>query len=156
MKKSYYIFVLLLISVVACNTTESKLTFAPLDQTNYRDTVRGQNDSIHNVRLKLYTVKGFKNSEKNYATVDSFAKAIAKSEPQLKNLYTYQIIIYKVSSKTNSGWLKNNPRDLVRYSQDHDLILSYTWNSGKFATKIKWRDGEMIEPQNNVTVTDVY
>ena len=42
--------------------------------------------------------------------------------PKKETTSDFQVIFYKKSSKTNLNNLKKNPRDLVRHSQDEDMI----------------------------------
>jgi hypothetical protein len=87
------------------------------DQKNYRlldlnlDTIKNVNGSVINA-------------------IDSCAKALAG-----ENIIKYSnlsIIFYKRSDVTNKAHLKENPRDIDRYSQDNDMIFIYKWSMGKF------------------------
>ena len=63
---------------------------------------------------------------------------------------------YKESNVTNENHLKENPRDLDRYSQQNDMIWMYNWQ--KKTNKIvayKFKDGEIIYPNSEIKVEDI-
>ena len=52
--------------------------------------------------------------------------------------------------------IKKNPRVIVRYSQNHDLIYSYDWSLGKLVGIRKYVDGVQVSPKPaEVEVLDV-
>jgi hypothetical protein len=65
------------------------------------------------------------------------------------------MMFYKESDKTNVKNLSDNPRDLYRYSQDHDLIYEYFWMNGAFLARHKFKNGEIVEPKKSITIEDV-
>lgn len=65
------------------------------------------------------------------------------------------MLFYKESTKTNIKNLSANPKDLYRYSQDHDLIYEYSWMNGKFLAKLKFKNGEIIEPKYNIQLEEI-
>ncbi|WP_165585923.1 hypothetical protein, partial [Pedobacter nototheniae] len=64
------------------------------------------------------------------------------------------ITFYKASDITNLSHLKENPRDLYRYSLDNDMIYEYWWSGHVFLGRTKFKNGEIIDPKNTVIVTD--
>ena len=56
------------------------------------------------------------------------------------------MIFYKESRYTNLIKIAENPRELDRYSVDHDLVFDYTWEDGKFDSRTEIKNGERIYP----------
>ncbi|MBD3750611.1 MAG: hypothetical protein IE931_14075 [Sphingobacteriales bacterium] len=67
------------------------------------------------------------------------------------------ISIYKYSKKTNLENWKNNPRDIDRYSNEHDLIFCYVIhdNAERSISKSKYRNGEIVGwDKNKIQIVD--
>jgi len=63
---------------------------------------------------------------------------------------------YKESKITNEKNLRDNPRDLDRYSQENDLLWVYNWNKEKsFMTRTKFKNGKIVNSKSNIRVTDI-
>lgn len=63
---------------------------------------------------------------------------------------------YTRSTITNKEHLSLNPRDIDRYSQDHDMVWAYSWHKGNNATfRFKFKNGEIIDPKDEIKVTDI-
>lgn len=68
-------------------------------------------------------------------TIPNFVRRADKREANQINY-----IFYKVSHITNEQHLRTAPRDIVRYSQDHDMVWSYNYDkihNRIFRTKYK-------------------
>ena len=119
---------------------ESSKTFAP--ETNEKVTYWGDS----------YIIENYHNNRHSAKQIDHFAHDLARLKKDSCSSYT--IIFYKASNITNLKHLKENPRDLDRYSQNNDEIYNYHWSSGIFSGKTKIKNGEIINPKNKVIIKD--
>ena len=76
--------------------------------------------------------------------IDSFAGKHINAD--LLKYNTYRMYFYKESRYTNLIKIAENPREIDRYSNDHDLVFYYTWEDGKFDSRTKVKNGEWVEP----------
>ena len=87
----------------------------------------------------------YRNNNKTELFIDSFVNK--HINPQLLQYNNYMMYFYKESSKTNLVKIKENPRELDRYSAGHDLVYHYEWIDGKFEGRVKIKNGEQVEPE---------
>ncbi len=80
--------------------------------------------------------------------IDRFAMELGKKK-QIR-YDSYILSFYRGSEVTNLKNLKENPRDLDRYSDIKDHRLNYRWSGGSFAGKMQFKYGNMINPKNTV------
>lgn len=119
---------------------ESSKTFAP--ETNEKVTFFGDS----------YIIENYKNNNYSINQVDSFAHYLGRIKKESCNSFT--ITFYKASDITNLIHLKENPRDLDRYSQNNDEIYDYRWSNGIFLGKTKIKNGKIIDPKSRVIIKD--
>lgn len=86
------------------------------------------NTETHTYKVDSYLVTGFQNTPEHEAKIDSFVCSILDSTCTLYSQYL--ILIYKKSKYTNNEHIKNNLRDLDRYSQENDFLYHYGWVNG--------------------------
>lgn len=66
-------------------------------------------------------------------------------------------LFYKESNKTNAQNLKENRKDLDRYSQQNDLLFEYLWVSNQKKWLIfKYKDGQILIPDSKIKITDIH
>lgn len=120
----------------ACKAKKN-INFVPLHQFDNNSKIDDGAGKILLIKSRVYIVK---NHIPEYESkIDSFAYSLVT--PAIDTVDSFQLIFYKASSKTNEEYLKNNPRSLVRYSQDNDLICYYSWGKGRFMSKVSYVDG---------------
>ncbi len=91
------------------------------------------NGNIYHYKTDAYLMNGYKNTQSNEITIDSF---VCKVQDSLLNQYgEYHILFYRESKITNNEHILNRPRDLFRYSQENDLLFEYIWREGEFMSK---------------------
>lgn len=148
-RKNNLILAFLLLSIFSCKERKS-IKILSLKQFDTTDSLRSKEGVISYHRTENFIV------ENNYATLENkkFLDSVGKAPlaPSLKNFQDFQRIFYKSSDQTNLKALKENPRDLVRYSQNHDLISIYYFSKGKFLFKQEWSDGEIVNSDSNIKV----
>jgi hypothetical protein len=119
---------------------------------NYIDTTIFKGRLTIN-RIDYYLVEDYSDNKHTEHLIDSFA--YKNKHVNINDYGLYKMFFYKKSAKTNPKNLSENPRDLYRYSQDHDLIFMYNWINGKFAGRYKLKNGEIIEPKHNIELEDI-
>ena len=100
----------------------------------------------------IYIVKNYSDHKKSQMQIDSFAMNLGNKNQTRYN--SYLLMFYRESAITNLKNLKENPRDLDRYSDIKDHRLDYHWSGGTFLGKMKYRNGVMIDPKSNIKLED--
>ena len=89
-----------------------------------------------------FLIHEFKRNKLIKAYLDSF---VAKNKGINPRSYSqYSMIFYKYSSITNNEHIKNNPRDLDRYSQENDRVYGYFFNGDRLHIQ-EYKNGELID-----------
>ncbi|MBU1373523.1 MAG: hypothetical protein KJ712_06590 [Bacteroidetes bacterium] len=104
--------------------------------------------------LEIYIVKNYSNCKFSDQQIDSFINSLR--ENRIKSYDYITIYLYKYSKKTNLENWKNNPQDIDKYSNEHDLIFCYVIhdNAEKSISKSKYRNGKIIEPKGHIEIID--
>ena len=91
-----------------------------------------------------YYIKNFRYNEETYKAINDFVQK-NKSDSNINKCLNYSMVFYKYSKETNDSNLRANPRQLDRYSQQHDLICDYKWSQGTF-TEVYWhKNGKIVK-----------
>jgi hypothetical protein len=142
MKHWLYLFSLACLSY-NCSSQEFKIVkLEPLADSSLRD----RPDS----KFQYYIIYGFKDDKETTNKLDSFVRL--NKAPDYCGYSTYVIIFLKSSSRTNPDHLGKRPVDFHRYSMPRDMVLKYTWSRCRFINKYKYRNGEQIEPEDQVDI----
>jgi hypothetical protein len=139
--KLFLFLFLLLYFFISCR--EQKIDFIPLKQFDTADTIR-HNGKLFITKKSNYIVTNYSNTNKVNSTIRNFVlKQVKNGLPNI----TYSFVFYKSSNITNTKHLGPNPRDIDRYSQDHDMVLSYKWRNGKWESETVFKNGVVISPR---------
>lgn len=137
--------IMLSTSIIACKN--KPLEFEKLNQFSKIDTAL-DNGKHQYLKKDIYIVKNYNDNLKNEKTVDSFAyKNRAKD---LAKYSYYTIVVYKHSDATDIANLKANPKDFETDSFLNDMIFTYTWSSGTWTSKTKFKGRESVEAQEMI------
>jgi len=102
------------------------------------------NNKIRTYKEEYFLVSNFKDNSATTVSIDSFVSKHINNT--LLKYNTYSMIFYKESRYTNLIKIAENPREIDRYSNGHDLVFYYTWLDGKFDSRVKIKNGEQVEP----------
>lgn len=118
------------------------------------DTIYSDNQ-LRVYKSKKYLIQGYGDDKNIEAVIDSFAFKERRDDVQSYTQYT--LVFYKESQETNIENIKKNSKVLDRYSQNHDMIFTYEWWGDTNLTKHKFRNGELIEPdeQGKLTIESI-
>jgi hypothetical protein len=142
---------LIIIAIYAFDCEHSEeISIIPLTMFNYTDTTMSKWQERIN-GIDYYLIKGYLDNKHTKDLIDSFAHKNDAASPY----GLYKMFFYKESSKTNVKHLSANPKDLYRYSQNHDLIYQYMWINGKFVVKYRLKNGEIMEPGHDIKIEEV-
>lgn len=83
----------------------------------------------------VFIVQNMNNTDNLGYKIDSFICNLSIDQ----KINSTVICFYKETELTNSEYLKRNPRELVRNSEQ-DLLVCYYWDKGKFDRKHKYFD----------------
>lgn len=112
-------------------------------------------DTIYKIySAQYFTVTNYFDDNETDLLVMNFIKGFKKNLS--KNIDQWNISFYKESKITNTKNLLSNPRDLDRYSQENDLI--YTFSGDKVTDNIfrtKYKNGVTISPKSDIHIEDI-
>lgn len=133
--------------------SEKKITFSLFKSDH---SIKEKPNGNHfNDLLEIYILKDYSNCKVSDAQIDRF---ISKRRITLIRDYDYiTIYLYKYSRKTNPENWKNNPRDIDRYSNNHDLIFCYVIHDDtkRSISKSKYRNGKIVGwDKNKIKIVD--
>jgi hypothetical protein len=142
----------ILVALLSCISNKHRMEIRPFTVLNKIDTIHNEKgDAVY--KFDCFLVTNFKDNKQSERLIDSF---VTKNKAADFNSYTqYEMLFYKQSEITNPNHIKENPRDLDRYSQNNDWIYQYTWFNGGNFTRFKIRNGQIIEPSKKVIITDI-
>jgi len=126
------IIVLCLWQLVSC----AKLNITSLPSFTITDTV----NHPAGMKRELFILHHYSGSKKHRAFIDSFARQQHEKYP---GFALHQLMFYKRSSKTNERELARDYKIIDRYSQNHDWVFSYEWDSDHFY-KMEIRKGAPV------------
>lgn len=119
---------------------------------NYIDTSLDRGKQVI-YKGDYYIVKNYKESKAMEELIDSFVEQ--NKDTQIQKYTQYRLTFFKESSKTNLSNIMTNPRIIDRYSNDNDRIYEYHWSNGKFLSRWKIKNGEILEPKNDIIIEDI-
>ncbi len=140
----YTVFIFAFFLLISCGTQKPIIIrqfypFNKMTDTSYSNNV------VRTIKEDYFLISNFRNDLSTTLYVDSFVRKYINIEILKYN--TYRMYFYKETKYTNVEKIAENPRELDRYSSDHDLVYDYTWIDGKFEGRIKIRNGEQVEPE---------
>lgn len=93
----------------------------------------------------FFLVRNYSSKKEVVSVIDSFANNFFKTGKFSPNREEVRVYFYKQTSKTNIESIKANPREVDRYSNQHDLVWSYTLQRNNFIKIEKIKDGDVVE-----------
>ncbi|WP_295650169.1 hypothetical protein [uncultured Mucilaginibacter sp.] len=145
----YCLLICFLLSGCSGHAQKLIFTHVPLLTSIDTSSVSGK---ISISKQECYLIENFTEDSISVKTVDDFVNT--HKDSVLKKYANYYITFYKKSSQTNIENIRKNKRIIDRYSFDNDLIYNYFWAQGKFICRFRYKNGELIDPKNNITVKD--
>ncbi|MDB5232775.1 MAG: hypothetical protein JWN76_3580 [Chitinophagaceae bacterium] len=136
-------FIITGMSIVTCKKL-SKINFLQIPSLSLNDVRIDRGEKVVNKAESFLIQRNIDDVHK----IDVYAKAYNDSHNN--NCAHFDILFYKESSKTNLDNIKLNPRVVDRYSNDNDLLYQYEWIRGKFAARLKFRNGEIVEMKQSL------
>jgi hypothetical protein len=152
--KSLNIYTLLTVVAFMCSSGciggQNKISIEPI---TVLDTVLTKhfNGKVYKDKMVYYKVIGYKDNEESLKAIEDFIK---KNHVAEVNKYTNYTISFYDPPKDESDKveLKNHPD---RYYNQDNVIYDFTWLNGKFLSKTKYKDGEIVGEKNKVIIKDV-
>lgn len=140
----YPTFICCLIMIAGCRPQEKPEI---IEFTTYTKSV---DSSISLNKMRVYynfffLVKNFSANKEVISTIDSFATNLLRTSHFSPNREEVRLWLYKETSKTNIESIRANPREVDRYSNQHDLVLGYTLLRDDFINKKNFENGEVVE-----------
>lgn len=146
MKKIKIIMITLALSIfIYCKKREIQII--PIESLNYTRTVNNGERDFTNRGL-YFLVRGYDDSPETLKFIEAFINN--HKDIDYASFDNYTMVFFKESEKTTIESIKNNPKTWDYYSNEHDLVYDYLWHKGKFATRFKYKNGIIIEPNSDV------
>ena len=111
------------------------------------DTVKFK-DSTMIYSSHFFLVSNFKDGKNTLLQLDSFVNTFVHSRKEIPPYHEDRIYLYKETNNTNLESIKANPREIDRYSNQHDLVYKYIYTNGIFLERVKIRNGEELSKYN--------
>lgn len=130
--------IILLIFCVHGSKAQNKLVIVPM--LSEIDTSK---DKIVITREDCFLMRGYYGTRENLRAIEHFAKH--NKLPQWKTYARYQMTFFKETDQTNFRTIKKylkNP--FTPFYGRNDLIYEYSWSSGKYFSRTKYKNGEPI------------
>ena len=138
-----------LVAALLCSCSQKPLQFVALTQFDRVDTslTKGNRPTL---RYYNFIVENYRDNDASSESIDSFVNA--KVDTNFMNYENYILVFYKSSDKTNIEHLKEDPKDLDRYSQQNDWIYTYTWSRGLFLGREKIMGGRIVNSNADIRI----
>ncbi|NNU34003.1 hypothetical protein HK413_07240 [Mucilaginibacter sp. S1162] len=134
---------------IGCTRVPTHLVILPL---RVIDTVISQNfnGKIYTDKLSNYKIVDYEDNPQTLKLLEAFVK---KPQIQKKGKYaTYTMSFFEATDDTDTIMLKDHPS---RFYNLENLLYEYTGFKGRFMGRIKYKNGERIEPKSKVTIKDI-
>ncbi|WP_343657848.1 hypothetical protein [Chryseobacterium sp.] len=153
MKKSTLTYIVIALSLFAysCAFDKKPLRFQRLDQFSDGNNPKRDSLSSPGDYAESFIISNWEDNKDCSQQLNEFV--LKRINADVFKYINYSITFYLESDITNVDHLKNNPRDLDRYSIDHDRKFSYSWSQGKFTAIFEYKDG-MIIGAEHITISD--
>jgi len=138
----------MMISFCFSGCDPKKISISQIMDISSADTLDGK---IY--RFDFFLITNYVDNLKTGSFVDSFI-SVQKGDNPLK-FYQYDMIFYKESNITTLANVKADKKIIDRYSQEHDLVFSFSWSKGRLVSKMKFINGKLVEPQYDIRIEDI-
>jgi hypothetical protein len=98
----------------------------------------------------FFLVRNYSSKKEVISVIDSFANNFLETGKFSPNREEVRIFFYKETSNTNIESIQANPREVDRYSNEHDLVWCFTLKRNNFLKKEKIKEGEVIETNSEL------
>jgi hypothetical protein len=95
-------------------------------------------------------VRNYSSKKEVISVIDSFANNFLETGIFSPNREEVRMAFYKETSNTNIESIQANPREVDRYSNEHDLVWCFTLQRNNFLKKEKIKEGEVIETNSEL------
>lgn len=151
--KAILLFSLILLFAISCKQPDKPTIIQFTTYTKEVDSSfsLGKMRVIYNY---FFLIQNYSPKKEVLSVIDSFAKDFL--DPEKFSTYREEVRLwfYKETSKTNMESIRANPREVDRYSNEHDLVWGYTLQSDNFIKKEKIKNGEIIETNAELIFPD--
>ncbi len=93
----------------------------------------------------FFLISPYKESKEVENKIDSFVIEYTSSKSYPYNTEEIRLYFYKETKKTNLKAIKQNPREIDRYSNEHDLIFMYIIDNKGNTVRTKYKNGVEVD-----------
>lgn len=123
--------------------------FSTYTKSVYTDTSLGKEMTYFN---SFFLISNYRDSKEVTMQLDSFVTTYILKNKYPETTEKIRLYFYKETSKTNLVAIEQNPREIDRYSNDHDLVFYYAVKSNLEVERKKYKNGEVVETLPKPTI----
>ncbi len=138
----YLILALFIFQSCVTDMPISITQFTTLSMPTHTDTSLGKKLVYFD---DFFLITNFKESKSVENEIDSFVNNYISGKSYPDNTEEIKLYFYRETSKTNLKAIEKNPREIDRYSNDHDIVYCYFIRPKGISKKEKIKNGEIIE-----------
>lgn len=138
----------LIMLVAYANCTPRPVTIVQIPSITFIDTVNG-----NSVKAEYFIIQNFSENLTTTRAIDSFISYNLGDNH--KKYIQYDMIFYKESNETTLANVIADRKIIDRYSQNHDLVYSFSWMKGKLIKKFRFKNGKIVDPDSSVIIEDI-
>ncbi|WP_412468765.1 hypothetical protein [Pedobacter sp. KLB.chiD] len=152
MKKSQSAFLIISFFLFACScaSNQKPLKFVRLDQFS-NGNAKVDSLSLPGDYTEYFIISNWKDNKECSQQLNEFV--LKRINQDVFKYINFSMSFYLESNITNVQHLKTDPRDLDRYSNDHDRKFTYSWSKGQFLSIFEFKDG-MISGGEHITISE--
>lgn len=152
MENLKYIVVVVIITLFcSCKNDGEEIEIIPFTLLNEEKTSVDRGDTLY-FKSEYFLIRNYHDGNDLDTMLQKFVDSHIDST--IKKYTQYDIVFYKESEITNEAHLKQRPRDLDRYSQQHDLLFDYCWRNGSFSRRYEYKNGQ-TKGADDIIVKDI-
>lgn len=129
---------------------QSCTTQKPISITEFFTYAKPVDSTLSLGKIRVYynnffLITNYKDNLKSQNKLDSFAINYILQNKYAAKTEEVRLWFYKESTRTNLIEIKKNPREVDRYSNQHDLIYGYYIKRDEENIREKYKNGNVIE-----------
>jgi hypothetical protein len=101
----------------------------------------------------FFLISNYRDNNLTRLKIDSFVVQHVSKNKYSPKTDEIRLSFYKETNKTNLEAIKRNPRELDRYSNQHDIVYYYAVKLNGSTVREKYKNGEVIETTEDLPET---
>ena len=98
----------------------------------------------------FFLISNYRDNKLTRLKIDSFVVQYVSKNKYSPKTDEIRLSFYKETGRTNLDAIKRNPRELDRYSDQHDIVYYYAVKLNGSTVREKYKNGEVIESTEDI------